>query len=196
MERMKNLKITRPLAFIDLETTGLNVSLDRIVEISILKVHPDGREEQKTRLINPGKPIPEFSTRFHGITDERVVQEPTFRQIAGSLRRFLEDCDISGFNVINFDLPFLVAEFRRCEEDFVVQGRIIVDSLTIFHKKEPRSLQAAYKRFCGTELESAHSAGSDAMASARILDAMIGVYTDLPQDLAKLAAWQAIDRRK
>ena len=124
---MPNLKLNRPLIFLDLETTGLNTFVDRIVDITLLKIHPDGREESKTRLINPEMPIPEESTKIHGITDEKVAGEPTFRQIAKSFKEFLGGCDISGFNIKGFDIPMLENEFRRVGIEFSRSGRHIID---------------------------------------------------------------------
>jgi len=131
---MKNLKLDRPLVSIDLETTGLNTSTDKIVDITLLKIHPDGREESKTRLINPEMPIPDEATRIYGITDEKVSGEPNFRQIAKGFKEFLEGCDLCGFNIKGFDLPLLEAEFRRVGVDFSRSGRRIIDTQIIFHR--------------------------------------------------------------
>ena len=132
---LKNLKLERPLAFIDVETTGLKPFSDKIVELSILKVHPDGSEEYKSHRVNPGMPIPAEATAIHGITDADAAKEPAFRQYAKSICDFLDDCDIAGFNVIKFDLPFLEAEFARANVDFSRQGRFLVDSQIIFHQR-------------------------------------------------------------
>jgi len=183
---LKNLKLVRSIAFIDVETTGVNPYSDRIVELSVLKIHPDGKEEYKSHRVNPEMPIPAETTSIHGITDADVAQEPTFRQYARSVRDFLEDCDIAGFNVIRFDLPFLEAEFRRAGIEFSRQGRYLIDSQVIYHKREPRGLEAAYKRYCGKEMLNAHSAEGDAKASAEILDGQLEAYNDLPRDVSAL----------
>jgi DNA polymerase-3 subunit epsilon len=183
---MKNFKLSRPLVFLDLETTGLNPSKDRIVDITLLKTYPDGREESKTRLINPEMPIPKDSTRIHGITDEKVADEPTFRQIAKSFRDFLADCDLCGFNIKGFDIPMLEAEFRRAEVEFTRSGRLIIDTQVIFHKQNPRNLEVAYLKYCGKKLENGHTSDADARASAEILDAQLEYHDDLPNDLKGL----------
>ena len=185
---LKNLRLERPIAFIDVETTGLNPYSDRIVELSILKIHPDSGEEYKSHRINPGIPIPVSATAIHGITDADVESEPMFRQYARNIRDFLEDCDISGFNVIRFDLPCLEAEFARANVDFSRQGRYLVDSQVIFHKREPRDLEAAYRKYCGGEMKNAHSAEEDAKVSAEVLDGQIEMYVDLPRNVAELSA--------
>jgi len=185
---LKNLQLDRPIAFIDVETTGRNPYSGRIVELSILRISPDGNEEYKSHRINPGIPIPEEAIAVHGITDADVAEEPPFRQYARGIRDFLEGCDISGFNVINFDLPCLEAEFARSNVDFSREGRYLIDSMVIFHQREPRNLQAAYLKYCGKEMENAHSAKEDARASSEILDGQLDMYQDLPRDAAGLCA--------
>lgn len=185
---MKNLKLDRPIAFIDVETTGLNPNSDRIVELSILKVYPDGTEKYESHRINPERPIPAETTAIHRITDADVAEEPPFQQYARSIRDFLEGCDISGFNVINFDLPCLEAEFARSNVDFSRKNRYLIDSMVIFHQREPRNLKAAYLKYCGKEMENAHSAKEDAKASSEILDSQLDIYKDLPRDAAGLSA--------
>lgn len=180
---MKNLKLERPLAFIDVETTGLNPYSDRIVELSILKIHPDGREKYKSHRLNPETPIPVDATAIHGITDDDVAHEPKFRQYAKSIRDFLDDCGIAGFNVIKFDLPFLEAEFNRAGVEFSRRGRCLVDSQIIYHQFEPRDLQAAYLKYCRKQLVNAHCAESDAAAAAEILDSQVAMYPELPRDV-------------
>jgi DNA polymerase-3 subunit epsilon len=188
-ERMlKNLKLERPLAFIDVETTGLRPYSDRIVELSILKIHPDGKEEYKSHRVNPGVPIPAETTAIHGITDDDVANEPMFQQYAKSVRDFLEDCDIAGFSVIQFDLPCLEAEFARAGIDFSRRGRQLVDSKVIYHQREPRDLQAAYQKYCEKDMVNAHSAEEDAKVSAEILDGQLEMYEDLPRDVPELCA--------
>jgi DNA polymerase-3 subunit epsilon len=185
---MKNLQLDRPLAFIDVETTGLKPHSDRIVELSILKIHPEGKEEYHSRRINPGTPIPPDATAVHGITDNDVANEPKFSQYAKGIRTFLEGCDIAGFNVIKFDLPFLEAEFARANIEFSRQGRYLVDSQVIYHQRDPRNLEAAYQKYCGREMKNAHKAEEDAKAAAEILDGQLHMYQDLPREVAGLCA--------
>jgi len=185
---LKNIKLERPLAFIDVETTGLKTLSDKIVELSILKIHPDGNEEYKSHRVNPGIPIPAEATAIHGITDTDVAKEPTFSRYAKSICDFLEGCDIAGYNVIKFDLPLLEAEFARANVDFSRQGRSLVDSQVLYHQREPRDLQAAYMKYCGKEMENAHCAESDATATAEILDGQLEMHQDLPRDMAGLCA--------
>lgn len=183
---MKHLQFDRPIAFIDVETTGLNMSSDRIVELTILKIHPDGTEEFKSHRINPGIPIPAEATDIHGITDMDVASEPQFQQYASSVCAFLDDCDIGGFGVKRFDLRILEAEFRRAGVTFSRRGRRILDALIIYHKLHPRDLAAAYREYCGTELEDAHTSEGDVRAAAEVLDAQLRIHTDLPRDVAGL----------
>ncbi len=183
---MKNLKLLKPIMFIDLETTGLNPWSDRIVEATFLKIHPDGNRELVTKLINPEVPIPEEATAIHGITDSDVAGKPNFGQCSAELAGFIADCDIAGFNVKRFDLPFLETEFRRAGVDFSRQNRSIVDALVIYHKFEQRSLEAAYQRYCGKELSGGHSSLADAEATVEILDAQISLYAELPKDVCGL----------
>ncbi|MFC1980429.1 exonuclease domain-containing protein [Chloroflexota bacterium] len=185
---LKNLKLERPMVFIDVETTGVRPHIDRIVELSLLKVNPDGSEEYKSHRVNPGVPIPAETTAIHGITDADVAEEPMFRQYAKSLRDFLDDCDIGGFNVIGFDLPFFEVEFRRAGIEFSSQDSRIVDSMVIFHIKESRDLEAAYLKYCGKDLKNAHCAEEDAKASAEVLDGQMEMYQDLPRDITELSA--------
>ena len=185
---LKNLKLERPLAFIDVETTGLNPYSDRIVELSILKVHPDHGEEYKSHRMNPGVPIPAEATAVHGITDADIAEEPKFQQYAKSIRDFLDNCDIAGFSVIQFDLPCLEAEFARAGIEFSRRGRQLVDSKVIYHQRDPRDLQAAYQKYCGKGMESAHSAEEDAKAAAEVLDGQLEMHGDLPRDVPGLCA--------
>jgi len=170
------LNLTRPLAFFDLETTGTNVVADRIVEIAIYKVMPDGSGEGFTRLVNPGIPIPAEVTAIHGIKDEDVSTAPTFAQLAPTLERFLANCDLAGYNSNKFDVPMLIEEFLRCGINFDVKKRRLIDVQNIFHKMEPRTLKAAYKFYCGKEHESAHQAQSDTRATYEILLAQLERY--------------------
>lgn len=183
---LKNLKLERPIAFIDVETTGTNPNSDRVVELSILRIQPDGTEEYKSHRVNPGVPIPADATAVHGITDADVSGLPMFRQYAISVRDFIEGCDIGGFNVIKFDLPCLESEFSRAGIEFSRKGRYLVDSMVIFHQRERRDLEAAYRKYCGAEMENAHCAEEDAKASALVLDGQLGMYGDLPKDVTGL----------
>lgn len=183
---LKNLKLERPIAFIDVETTGTNPNSDRVVELSILRIQLDGTEEYKSHRVNPEVPIPADATAVHGITDADVSGLPTFRQYAKSVRDFLEGCDIAGFNVIKFDLPCLEAEFSRAGVDFSRRGRNLVDSMIIYHQRDPRDLQAAHRKYCGVEMENAHVAEEDAKAAAAVLDGQMEMYKDLPRDAAGL----------
>ena len=185
---MKHLKLDRPIAFIDVETTGLSPYSDRIVELSILKIHPDGAEEYKSHRVNPGVPIPAEATAVHGITDSDVAGEPVFQRYAKSVRDFLEDCDIAGFNVIKFDLPCLETEFARANVEFSRRGRQLVDSKVIYHQRDPRDLRAAYRKYCGKEMEGAHSAEEDAKATAEVLYGQLEMHQDLPRDVPGLCA--------
>jgi DNA polymerase-3 subunit epsilon len=183
---MKNLKLLKPLCFIDVETTGLKPYRDRIVELSILKISPDGSREYKSHRINPGVPIPPQSTAIHGITDDDVANEPFFRNYAKSIRDFIGISDLSGFNLIRFDLPFLEAEFKRSGIDFSHQNRRLIDTQTIYHVKEPRTLEAAYDYYCGKSFDVMHTAEGDATAASEILDAQLERYSDLPREIDEL----------
>ncbi|MBO5902044.1 MAG: 3'-5' exonuclease [Alistipes sp.] len=184
-----NLQLKRPIIFFDLETTGVDTSRDRIVEISMIKVGVDGSKQIKTRRINPEMPIPAEATAVHGITDEDVKDEPTFKQIAKSLAQFIEGCDFGGFNSNRFDLPVLVEEFMRAEVDVDFKRRNYVDVQNIFHKKEQRTLVAAYKFYCDKDLENAHSAEADTMATYEVLEAQIERYGDIGNTVEELAAF-------
>lgn len=173
------LNLKRPLAFFDLETTGVNVASDRIVEISILKAMPDGSEIVKTLKINPGMPIPLESSLVHGIYDEDVKNEPTFKQIGEELARFLDDCDLAGYNSNRFDIPVLMEEFLRNGIDFDLENRHFVDVQNIFHQMEQRTLKAAYAFYCGKNLENAHSAEADIKATYEVLKAQIEKYENV-----------------
>lgn len=173
------LKLTRPLAFIDLETTGTNLGTDRIVEIGMIKILPDGNQSTKRKLINPEMPIPQASADIHGITDEMVKDAPTFKQAAPDIRQFLDNCDLGGYNSNRFDIPMLVEEFLRAGIEFDVKGRKFVDVQKIFHMMEQRTLSAAYKFYCQQNLEGAHSAEADARATKEILDAQLERYPQL-----------------
>jgi len=180
------LKLTRPICFFDLETTGIDVAKDRIVEISIFKVFPNGNKESKTWLVNPTIPIPAFATAVHGITNEKVANEPTFKELASQVHAMIKDSDLAGFNSDRFDIPLLAEELLRSEVDFDMKNRVSVDVQTIFHKKEERTLSAAYKFYCNQSLENAHSAEADTMATYEILKAQLDRYGDLDNDMKTL----------
>ena len=170
------LNLKRPLAFFDLETTGLNTTTDRIVEISILKITPDGKEEQRTWLLNPEMPISPESAAIHGYTDAIVADKPTFRQMAPEISKFLSNCDLAGYNILKFDVPMLVEEFLRVDVDFDVKNRDFIDVQNIFMKMEPRTLKGAYRFFCHAELEGAHRATADTEATYEVLKSMLDCY--------------------
>jgi DNA polymerase-3 subunit epsilon len=185
------LNLKNPLVFFDLETTGINIVSDRIVEISYLKVFPNGDEESRTRRINPERPIPLESTAVHGITDEDVKDAPTFKSVAKSLASQLEGCDLAGYNSNRFDIPLLAEEFLRAEVDIDLMKRKFVDVQTIFHKKEQRTLSAALKFYCDQELTDAHTAEADTKATYEILKSQLDRYPDLQNDVNFLAEFSA-----
>ena len=170
------LNLKNPLVVFDLETTGTNVSHDRIVEIAMIKVMPSGEKIEKVRKINPTIPIPEESSLIHGIYDEDVKDEPTFKQVAKSLAQFLEGRDLSGFNILKFDVPVLVEEFLRANVDFEISNRKLLDAQKIFHMMEKRNLTSAYKFYCNKELINAHSAAADTLASLEVFEAQLEKY--------------------
>lgn len=182
-----NLKLYKPLCIFDLETTGTNVAKDRIVEICILKVNPDASRESKTWLVNPEMLIPKESTAVHGITDEDVKNAPKFKEIAPKIMQMIAGSDLGGFNSNRFDVPLLAEELLRAGIDFDLNKFKLVDAQTIFHKMEPRNLTAAYKFYCKKELENAHSAEADVLATFEVLDAQVGHYEELPNDIAALS---------
>lgn len=173
------IQLKKPLAIIDLETTGINLGTDRIVEIAIVKVLPDGTRSVKRKLINPEIPIPKSSSDVHGITDEMVKDAPSFRQVAHELKQMLDGCDFAGYNSNRFDIPLLMEEFLRAQVDFDMKNRKLLDVQNIFHKMEPRTLSAAYKFYCNKILDGAHSAEVDATATFEILQAQLERYADL-----------------
>lgn len=177
------LKIKNPLIFIDLETTGLDVVNDRIVEMAALKLMPNGDRELKTRRINPTIPIPAEATAVHGITNDDVKDEPTFKEIAKSLAKFMEGCDLAGFNSNRFDFPLLAEEFLRADVDFDFRKRKFIDVQTIFHKMEKRTLEAAYKFYCSKDLDDAHTAEADTLATFEVLMAQLDRYPELENDI-------------
>ena len=181
------LNLKRPIVFFDLETTGVDTAKDRIVEVSMIKIMPDGEEIVRTRRINPQMHIPEQATAIHGITDEDVKDAPTFAQVAKSMAQFIEGCDFGGFNSNRFDLPMLVEEFLRAGVDVDFKRRRFVDVQNIFHKMEQRTLVAAYKFYCDKNLEEAHSAEADTRATYEVLMAQLDRYPELQNDVAALA---------
>jgi DNA polymerase-3 subunit epsilon len=185
------LNLRNPLVFFDLETTGINIVKDRIIEISFVKVYPNGKEESKTRRINPGMPIPPESTAIHGITDEDVKNCPVFREIAKSLAAQIEGCDLAGFNSNRFDIPMLVEEFLRADVDIDLNRRKFVDVQTIFHKMEQRTLVAAYKFYCDKDLEHAHTAEADTIATYEVLKAQLDRYPELKNDISFLSQYSS-----
>ena len=187
------LNLKNPLVFFDLETTGINIVKDRIVEISYVKVFPNGKEEVKTRRINPEMPIPAESTAIHGITDEDVKDCPTFKEIAKSLAAQIEGCDLAGFNSNRFDIPLLVEEFLRAGVDLDLNKRKFVDVQTIFHKMEQRTLAAAYKFYCDKSLENAHSAEADTYATYEVLKAQLDRYPELENDIKYLSEFSSFN---
>lgn len=172
------LNLSRPLAFLDLETTGINVASDRIIEISIVKVFPDGEKEILTERLNPTIPIAPQAMAVHGITNEELKDEPTFKERASVYASFIDNADLAGYNAIKFDIPLLVEEFLRAEIDFELKGRRQVDVQNIFHKMEQRTLSAAYMFYCNKELVNAHSAEADTIATYEILEAQLDMYKD------------------
>jgi DNA polymerase-3 subunit epsilon len=188
-----NLNLKRPIAFIDLETTGINVSTDRIVELSILKISPNGKEEWMSTRVNPEMAIPPKTTAIHGITNEDVVKSPTFKEVAKNLVAFLEGCDLAGYNAIKFDIPVLAEEFLRVNIDFSFVKRRYVDVQVIFHKKEQRTLSAAYQFYCKKDLENAHSSKADTAATFEILKSQLDRYKDLENDVEKLADFSSFN---
>ncbi len=179
------LNLKRPVAFFDIESTGTNVVKDRIVEICFFKVMPDGTTETRLRRINPGIPIPPEVTAIHGISNEDVANEPTFKQVAKSLNELLKDCDLAGYNSNKFDVPMLIEEFLRCDIDFNLKNRNLIDVQNIFHKMEPRTLKAAYKFYCDKELVDAHTAEADTIATYEILLSQLQRYEEVEYEDAE-----------
>ena len=188
-----NLNLKKPIAFIDLETTGINVTTDRIVELSVLKISPNGKEEWMTTRVNPEVPIPPKTTAIHGIKDEDVADAPVFKEVGKKLAAFLEGCDLAGYNAIKFDIPVLAEEFLRANIDFNFRKRRYVDVQVIFHKKEQRTLSAAYMFFCKKELEGAHGSKADTAATFEVLKSQLDRYKDLENDVEKLADFSSFN---
>ncbi|NAS11877.1 3'-5' exonuclease [Poritiphilus flavus] len=187
------LKLSKPICFFDLETTGTNVAKDRIVEISIFKIYPNGNKESKTWLVNPEMTIPDVAVAVHGISNEKVSGEPTFKELSRQIYNMIRDSDLAGFNSDRFDIPLLAEEMLRAEVDFDMKNMVSVDVQTIFHKMEKRTLAAAYKFYCDKELSDAHSAEADTQATYEVLLAQLDRYPELENNVKKLAEFS---RRK
>lgn len=188
------LNLKNPIIFFDLETTGINVATDRIVELSYLKVDVNGNETSKTIKINPDMPIPPKSTEIHGISDEDVKDAPKFNEIAKNIAREFEGCDLAGYNSVKFDIPLLAEEFLRAGVDLDLRKRKFIDVQVIFMKMEPRTLTAALQFYCKKDLENAHSAEADTRATYEVLQAQLDRYSNLENDIAKLADFSAHNR--
>ncbi|MDG1452346.1 MAG: exonuclease domain-containing protein [Polaribacter sp.] len=181
------LNLTRPIVFFDLETTGINIATDKIVEISILKVFPNGNKESKTWLVNPEIEIPQGAIDVHGVTNEKVVTEPTFKELASKVSEMIADADLAGFNSNRFDIPLLAEELMRVGVDFDMKNRKAIDVQVIFHKKEQRTLGAGYQFYCGKVLEGAHGAEADTNATYEILLAQLDKYDDIENSVDALS---------
>lgn len=188
------LKLKNPLVFFDLETTGTNINSDRIVEISYLKVYPNGNEESKTMRINPEMPIPAESSAVHGIYDADVAHSPAFKEVAKTIANDIEGCDLAGFNSNRFDIPVLAEEFLRADVEIDMSRRKFVDVQVIFHKMEQRTLSAAYKFYCEKELCDAHTAEADTRATYEVLQSQLDRYADLQNDVAYLSEFSSFNR--
>lgn len=189
-----NLHLKNPIIFFDLETTGTDIAKDRIVEISYLKISPNGMEESKTVKVNPGMPIPAESSAIHGIFDADVANAPQFKELAKTIAKDFEGADLAGYNSNRFDVPLLAEEFLRVDIDIDMTKRKFVDVQTIFHKKEQRTLSAAYKFYCAKDLENAHSAEADTMATYEVLKSQLDRYPDLENEVSFLAEFSSFGR--
>ncbi len=192
LEALKmKLNLNRPICFFDLETTGVHIAKDRIVEISILKIFPNGNKESKTWLVNPEMQIPEEASAIHGISNEKVANEPTFKELSKEIYALIQNCDLGGFNSDRFDIPLIAEEMLRADVDFDLKNMVSVDVQTIFHKMEKRTLEAAYKFYCNKDLTNAHSAAADTMATYEVLLGQLECYPDLENDVKKLALFSS-----
>ena len=185
------LQLTKPICFFDLETTGINTAKDRIVEMSIIRVEPDGTETTKTWRVNPEIPIPKEASKVHGIYDEDVADAPTFKEIVTEVYEMIHDADLAGFNSNRFDVPLLAEELLRAGIDFDLKNNNLIDIQNIFHKMEPRNLSAAYRFYCGGDLTDAHSAEADTKATYEIFKAQMNKYDDLPKDMEALSKFSS-----
>jgi len=181
-----NLHHERPIAFLDIEATGVNARNERIIDLAVIKVHPDGRRDEHYWRVNPEKPIPAEASAVHGITDKDVAGKPPFKSVAVAIAAVLKDCDLGGFGIVRFDVPLLQAEFARAGVEFTVKGRALVDALAIYHRKERRDLQAAVKFYLKEDFPNAHKAVDDTAASLRVFEAQLVRYSDLPTDVMAL----------
>lgn len=188
------LNLERPIVFFDLETTGLNPKTDRIIEICVIKVHPDGGKEIKTRRINPTIPISEESSEITGITNEDVKDCPTFKQLAKGIYDFILGSDLSGYNVLRFDIPLLIEEFKRVDIDYSMKDVNVIDVQRIYHKKEPRTLEAALEYYCNEKLDGAHAAENDVEATIKVLAGQLEKYDDIGSTVAEVAKFCKDDR--
>ena len=186
-----DLVLERPLVFFDIESTGTNPYRDRIVEIAVIKVMPDGTRQEVVRRINPSMPIPAGASAVHGIYDDDVKDAPTFDVVAQNLYNYLENCDLAGYNIVKFDVPMLQEEFKRCGLTLSMQNRKLIDVFNIFCRLYPRNLTAAYKFFCGGNLEDAHSALADTDATVAVLLGQLAKHPELPREMAGLAEFSA-----
>jgi len=189
------LNLTKPIVFFDLETTGINIAKDRVVEISILKVFPNGNKESKTWLVNPEMEIPKESSEIHGITNEKIANEPTFKELSVQINEMIGDADLAGFNSNRFDIPLLAEELLRAGIDFNMNNRKAVDVQTIFHKKEQRTLSAGYQFYCGKELVGAHGAEADTNATYEVLLAQLDKYEDIGNTVDTLSEYSTHGKR-
>ena len=188
------LQLTQPICFLDLETTGINVSLDKIVEIAIIKIMPDGTKQVKRKLVNPEMPIPHSATEVHGISDEMVKDAPTFKQIANEIKQFIEGSDLAGYNSNRFDIPMLNEEFLRAGISIDMLSRKLLDVQKVFHMMEQRTLSAAYKFYCDRNLEDAHTAEADAMATFEVLEAQVVKYPQIGNTVESIVKFTGEDQ--
>jgi DNA polymerase-3 subunit epsilon len=183
---MSELKLDRPLAFFDIEATGISPRADRIIDLAIVTLNPDGTRDTHTFRVNPEMPIPEESTKIHGITDQDVENSPTFKEVAPEINSVLEGCDLGGYNIVRFDIPMLAEEFIRCGIKFDVDSRRLIDAQRIFHRREPRDLTAALSFYCGELHMGAHGAEADVLATIQVLEGQFAKYQDLPGEMDSL----------
>jgi DNA polymerase-3 subunit epsilon len=188
------IKLSKPICFFDLETTGINISKDRIVEISILKVYPNSNKESRTWLVNPEISIPSEVSKIHGITNEMVINEPNFKVIGSQVKEMINNCDLGGFNSNKFDIPLLAEEFLRSNIDFDLEKIKCIDVQNIFHKMEKRTLGAAYKFYCKKDLIDAHSSKADTLATYEVLEAQIEKYSELENNVTFLSEFSSRNR--
>ncbi|GAB3351365.1 3'-5' exonuclease [Arachidicoccus ginsenosidivorans] len=189
-----NIELLKPIAFFDIESTGINPATDKIVELAIVRIEPTGEKSRLRRLVNPGMPIPKESSDIHGITDEMVKDAPLFKEIAAEVVRFLDNCDLGGYNSNRFDVPLLVEEYLRAGVTFSLSDRKLLDVQKIYHKMEPRTLSAAYQFYCNKNLEDAHSATADVEATWEVLQAQIDKYPNIGHSLNSILQFTGEDK--